>query len=83
MGAAENKQTIRDAFTAWANGDGTAFFNTLADDVRWTVIGTSPGVPDLYQPSGISGGSGQAAQRQAGRADQPDRGQCASARATA
>ena len=42
MGAAENKQTIRDAFTAWANGDGTAFFNTLADDVRWTVIGTSP-----------------------------------------
>ena len=42
MGAAENKQVIRDAFTAWANGDGTAFFNTLADDVRWTVIGTSP-----------------------------------------
>ena len=42
MGAAENKQMIQDAFTAWANGDGMAFFNILAEDVEWTVIGTSP-----------------------------------------
>ena len=42
MGAAENKQVIQDAFTAWANGDGMAFFNVLAEDVRWTVIGNSP-----------------------------------------
>ena len=42
MGAAENKQVIQAAFDAWAGGDAAAFFNTLAEDVRWTVIGTSP-----------------------------------------
>ena len=42
MGAAENKKLIQDVFAAWAGGDGMAFFNTLAEDVQWTVIGTSP-----------------------------------------
>jgi len=42
MSAAENKKLIQDVFTAWAGGDGMAFFNTLAEDVQWTVIGTSP-----------------------------------------
>lgn len=42
MSAAENKKLIQDVFAAWARGDGSAFFNLLADDVRWTVIGTSP-----------------------------------------
>ena len=42
MGAAENKQVIQAAFDAWVGGDGAAFFNTLAEDVQWTVIGTSP-----------------------------------------
>jgi len=42
MGAAENKKLIQDVFAEWAKGDGGAFFNILADDVRWTVIGTSP-----------------------------------------
>src|SRR5262249_53439293 len=42
MGAAENKKLIQDVFAAWARGDGAAFFNILADDVRWTVIGSSP-----------------------------------------
>ena len=42
MSAAENKKLIQDVFDAWAGGDGMAFFNTLAEDVRWTVIGTSP-----------------------------------------
>lgn len=42
MSAAENKKIMQDVFAAWAGGDGTAFFNTLADDVRWTVIGTGP-----------------------------------------
>ena len=39
--AATNKQTVQDAFAAWAEGDGNAFFRLLADDVRWTVIGTT------------------------------------------
>lgn len=39
--AATNKATVRDAFNAWADGDGNAFFRLLADDVRWTVIGTT------------------------------------------
>ena len=42
MSAAENKKLIQDVFDTWASGDGMAFFNTLAEDVQWTVIGTSP-----------------------------------------
>ncbi len=39
--ASTNKQTVQDAFTAWAGGDGNAFVRLLAEDVRWTVIGTT------------------------------------------
>ena len=39
--ASTNKKTVQDAFAAWADGDGNAFFRLLADDVRWTVIGTT------------------------------------------
>lgn len=42
MSAADNKKLISDAFAAWARGDGNAFFNLLAEDVRWTVIGGTP-----------------------------------------
>jgi hypothetical protein len=42
MSAAENKKLIRDAFDAWSRGDGRAFFKLVADDVRWTVTGTTP-----------------------------------------
>ena len=42
MGAAENKKLIQAAFDAWADGDGAAFFNILAEDVQWTVIGSGP-----------------------------------------
>jgi ketosteroid isomerase-like protein len=42
MGAAENKKMVREAFEAWSGGDGRPFFKLVADDVRWTVIGTTP-----------------------------------------
>ena len=42
MNAVENKQLIRDAFDAWSRGDGRAFFKLVADDVRWTVTGSTP-----------------------------------------
>ena len=42
MSAMENKKLIEDAFAKWARGDGSAFFALLADDVRWTVIGSTP-----------------------------------------
>ncbi|MCS6924606.1 MAG: nuclear transport factor 2 family protein [Candidatus Binatia bacterium] len=42
MGAAENKKVMQEVFAAWARGEGGAFFNVLADDVRWTVIGSCP-----------------------------------------
>ena len=42
MGTAENKRLIQDAFAGWARGDTNAFFNLLAEDVRWTVIGNTP-----------------------------------------
>jgi uncharacterized protein (TIGR02246 family) len=41
MSADENKKLVRDAFAAWASGDANAFFNLLADDVRWMVIGST------------------------------------------
>jgi ketosteroid isomerase-like protein len=40
MGTTENKQIVRAAFDAWADGDGD-FFRLLSDDVRWTITGTS------------------------------------------
>jgi ketosteroid isomerase-like protein len=42
MGAVENKKLIQDVFAAWARGEGSAFFNILDDNVRWTVIGSCP-----------------------------------------
>jgi uncharacterized protein len=42
VGAAENKQLMQTVFAGLANGDGQPFMDALADDVRWTVIGTSP-----------------------------------------
>src|ERR1700722_10412271 len=42
MSTTDNRKLITDTFTAWSRGDGMAFFNILADDVRWTVIGSTP-----------------------------------------
>ena len=42
MSATENKKLVEDAFAKWSRGDGGAFFSLLADDVRWTVIGSTP-----------------------------------------
>jgi|SRR5437588_2431151 len=42
MGAAENKQLMESVFAEMATGDGQPFMDALADDVRWTVIGSSP-----------------------------------------
>jgi uncharacterized protein len=42
MTAAENKKLVSDAFDAWSRGDGRPFFKLLADDVRWTVTGSTP-----------------------------------------
>ena len=33
---------VREIFKGLENGDGTAFFNQVADDVDWTVMGTHP-----------------------------------------
>ena len=42
MDAAENKQLMREVFEQMDAGNGQAFMDVLADDVRWTAIGTSP-----------------------------------------
>jgi uncharacterized protein len=42
MGAAENKKLVQDVFAGWSRGDNNAFFNLLAEDVHWTVIGSTP-----------------------------------------
>ena len=41
MGATENKQLIKEAFAAWEHGDYEPFFKVVAEDVQWTVIGST------------------------------------------
>ena len=35
------ERLIADAFEAWEGGDGQAVFRLMADDLEWTVIGTT------------------------------------------
>ncbi|HYH46126.1 MAG TPA: nuclear transport factor 2 family protein [Thermoanaerobaculia bacterium] len=39
--SSENKQLLQQAFAALANGDSRPFVECLADDVVWTIIGTT------------------------------------------
>ncbi len=41
MGMAENKQAVRHNFEQLANGNGAPLLDSLADDVQWTIIGTT------------------------------------------
>ena len=41
MGAAENKKLIQDMFAELSKGNAPAFLNAVADDVRFTIIGTT------------------------------------------
>jgi ketosteroid isomerase-like protein len=41
MGAAENKKLIQDMFAELSKGNAPAFLNALAEDVRFTIIGTT------------------------------------------
>lgn len=55
MGIAENKQLVRSFYEAGNRGDIDACMNLIADDVRWTNIGTTPfsgtyrGKPELAE----------------------------------
>jgi ketosteroid isomerase-like protein len=42
VAAAENKQLMQRVFAQLANGNGQPFMDALANDARWTVIGSSP-----------------------------------------
>ena len=37
-----NGKLLADAFAAWEDGDYHPFFDVVADDVAWTVIGSTP-----------------------------------------
>jgi len=41
MGAAANKQLMRDIFAEMAKGNGKLFVDSLADDFRWTIAGAT------------------------------------------
>jgi ketosteroid isomerase-like protein len=41
MDAAENKALVQEVFDELAKGNGRPFLDLLADDVRWTIIGTT------------------------------------------
>src|SRR5690606_30584470 len=42
MSTEENRNLVAQAFAAWERGDSKPFFDIVADDVTWTVIGTTP-----------------------------------------
>jgi len=39
--AADNKRLVREAFGPWESGDSGPFFALIAENVRWTVIGST------------------------------------------
>ncbi len=39
---ARNKLIVREAFRPWEEGNSAPFFELIADDVEWTVIGSTP-----------------------------------------
>lgn len=41
MGAVENKELLRHAFVEVAKGNSQPFMELLADDVQWTIIGST------------------------------------------
>ena len=41
MGTAKNKQLVQRVFAELENGNGQPFMDALANDARWTVIGSS------------------------------------------
>ena len=41
MTSEQSKDVVAAAFGGWARGDGN-FFSILADDVSWTITGSSP-----------------------------------------
>ena len=43
-----NKVRVREAFRSWEQGDSGPFFGIIADNVTWTVIGTTP-VSGVYR----------------------------------
>jgi ketosteroid isomerase-like protein len=38
----DNKRLVREAFRPWEQGDSRPFFDLIAEDVRWTMIGSTP-----------------------------------------
>ena len=42
VAAAENKQLMQRVFAELAEGNGQPFMDALAEDARWTVIGSCP-----------------------------------------
>jgi ketosteroid isomerase-like protein len=69
VGSADaNRRAVREAFLPWEQGDSGPFFELVADDVRWTVIGSTPasGVYESKQAL-ISRAFGPLLQRLGGR----------------
>ena len=40
MGAAENKELMQHIYSEMSKGNSRPFVESMADDVRWTVMGT-------------------------------------------
>jgi len=49
MGAPENKQLMQDVFTELSKGNSKPFLESLADDVQWTIVGTTSCDPERFK----------------------------------
>ena len=48
MSPEEHRDLVRERFAAWEHGDSRPFFEIVADDVTWTVIGSTE-ISGTYQ----------------------------------
>ncbi len=58
MGAAENKQLLQHIFAELAAGNSKPFVDSFADDIRWTLIGSTKWSSNVSVESRASSRSG-------------------------
>ena len=57
MSTQSNGELVRTAFASWEQGDSRPFFQIVADDVTWRVIGSTPVSGTYHSRSEFLGGA--------------------------
>lgn len=59
MSTHSNAELVRTAFASWEQGDSRPFFQIVADDVTWRVIGATPVSGTYHSRSEFLAGAGK------------------------